>query len=238
MTRPARVVAGDGWGVVCDPGLVDDPGPALLDPAAWAGRVTGRAGRGRAGVTFVAADGCEWALRHYRRGGLVGRFVRDRYVFLGAERTRGFREWRMLAALRGRGLPVPRPVAAGYRRAGPFYTADLATERLPGAEPLSTCLRVAGPESQPWRRIGETVRRFHDAGAWHADLNAHNVLLDPAGEPWLIDFDRGRFRSPGPWARASLARLERSLRKIAREEGAPPFSPIGWQELLAGYAAA
>jgi 3-deoxy-D-manno-octulosonic acid kinase len=236
MARDEEVFAsGPGWGLVCDPALVDRPDPDLLVPDAWTEHIVGRAGAGRGGVVFVAAGDQQWALRHYHRGGLFGRLVRDHYLFTGAGRTRGFREWTMLAALAAGGLPVPRPVAASYRREGLVYTADLATVRIPGAEPLSARLRVPGAGEPPWVEIGATIRRFHDAGAFHADLNAHNILLDGAG-CWLIDFDRGRFRRPGPWRQANLARLERSLRKIAAEPRARPFSAVGWQDLLAGYA--
>jgi len=229
-------LSGNGWGLVFDPALVAAPGPDLLAPATWPGRIAGHTGRGRGGVTFVETDSGEWAVRHYRRGGLVGRVIDDRYVFAGANRTRGFKEWRMLAALHGSGLPVPRPVAASFRRHGLVYTADIATLRIPGAEPLSARLADRGVDGQPWASIGRMIRRFHDAGAWHADLNAHNILLDGSGAPWLIDFDRGRFRAPGRWPEDNLARLERSLRKIAAEPGAPAFSPAGWTALRAGYA--
>src|SRR6185312_24099 len=58
------------------------------------------------------------------------------------------------------------------------------------------------------------VGRFHRAGIWHADLNAHNVLVSPAGLH-LIDFDRGRQRAPAAgWRLANLRRLRRSLLKL------------------------
>jgi 3-deoxy-D-manno-octulosonic acid kinase len=79
------------------------------------------------------------------------------------------------------------------------------------------------------------VQDFHAAGACHADLNAHNILLDQEGKAWLLDFDRGRFRAPGAWQARNLARLERSLRKIAAEPGAAPFSAAGWEALQAAY---
>jgi 3-deoxy-D-manno-octulosonic acid kinase len=232
----AAIARGPGWATLYDPALVSDPGPALLDPAHWLDRVAGQAGRGRGRVTFVAAGAQQWALRHYCRGGLVGRLVADRYPWLGEARTRSFREWRMLARLHGSGLPVPRPVAAGWRRHGLLYTADLATVRIPGAAPLSA--RLAAGEPVDWRGIGRVLRDFHAAGAWHADLNAHNILLDEGAAAWLLDFDRGRFRAPGGWQARNLARLERSLHKIAAEPGAPPFSAAGWAALLAGYRAA
>ncbi|MEJ2514944.1 MAG: 3-deoxy-D-manno-octulosonic acid kinase [Gammaproteobacteria bacterium] len=232
----ASRAAGPGWGLIYDPALVADPAPTLLDPAAWKDQHTGAAGRGRGGVTFVSAPGGEWAIRHYRRGGLFGRLVRDHYLWTGDERTRSWSEWRMLEALRARGLPVPRPVAALFRRSGLLYTADIATVRIPYAEPLSARLAGAGPDAQPWAVIGRTIAGFHAAGAFHPDLNAHNILVDAAGQPWLIDFDKGKFRSEGDWRRSNLQRLERSLHKIAAEPGAPPFSAEGWNALVEGYA--
>jgi 3-deoxy-D-manno-octulosonic acid kinase len=229
----AAIARGPGWAVLHDPELVETPIAALFDPAHWEGRVAGSAGRGRGRVLFVDAGAAQWALRQYRRGGLVGRLVEDRYPWLGEARTRSFREWRMLARLYAAGLPVPRPVAALWRRRGLCYVAGLATRRIPGAVPLSA--RLAAGEAVDWRGIGRMVHAFHVAGACHADLNAHNILLDEAGAAWLLDFDRGRMRQPGAWQAANLARLERSLRKIAAEPGAPAFSPAGWAALQAGY---
>jgi 3-deoxy-D-manno-octulosonic acid kinase len=226
---------GAGWGLLYDPELVAAPGPEFI-ASLRRQAPAGLAERGRAQVVFVPTPAGEWALRHYRRGGLFGRVVRDRYLWLGAERTRCFREWRMLARLQQLGLPVPGPVAAAWRRAGPCYRADLVTQRIPSAAPLSG--RLAQGEAVDWRGVGAMLWRFHQAGACHADLNAHNIMLDAAGKAWLLDFDRGRFRAPGPWREANLARLERSLRKIARDPALPPFSAAGWGMLQAGYAEA
>ena len=231
----AALARGTGWGLLYDPALVAAPGPGFI-ASLRAGAPAGLAERGRGAVVFVPAPEGEWAVRHYRRGGLVGRIVRDRYAWLGAERTRCYREWRMLAALLALDLPVPRPVAAGWRRAGLCYRADLVTQRIASAAPLSS--RLARGEAVDWRDIGAMIWRFHAAGACHADLNAHNIMLDAAGSPWLLDFDRGRFRAPGAWREGNLARLERSLRKIASDAEMPPFNADGWGLLLAGYAEA
>lgn len=232
----AAIARGPRWGLLYDPGLVAcldvEPGPGFV-AALRARAAAGVAGRGRGEVVFIDAGEGQWVLRHYRRGGLVGRMVSDRYAWSGAEQTRCFREWRMLARLHAQGLPVPQPVAAAFQRQGLCYRADLVTRRIAGAEPLSA--RLAAGAAVDWRGIGATLARFHAAGACHADLNAHNVLLDAAGHAWLLDFDRGRFRAAGRWKERNLARLERSLRKIAREPGAPDFSKEGWEALLAGY---
>ena len=66
-----------------------------------------------------------------------------------------------------------------------------------------------------WAAIGRCLRRFHDAGVQHADLNAHNIMLGEQGEVWVLDFDRGRLRHPGAWRERVLDRLARSLAKIS-----------------------
>jgi 3-deoxy-D-manno-octulosonic acid kinase len=58
------------------------------------------------------------------------------------------------------------------------------------------------------------IKRFHQAGLDHVDLNARNILIDPHDKPWLIDLDRCRLRSPGKWQKENLARLQRSLMKF------------------------
>ncbi len=206
----------------------------LLDPRAWgeaASALDGRGGRGA--VWNIRAAFGEAVLRHYRRGGIPGRFVRDRYLFSGEEATRGFREFRLLARLRELGLPVPRPLAAGFVRGGLFYRADLLTARIPDARTLAECGRDAVPEAV-WRGLGGLLARFHREGVFHADLNAHNVMIGEAGTLWLIDFDRGELRESGRgWQQANLDRLHRSLEKlrIAGRES-------GWPALREAYEAA
>lgn len=229
------VAQGPGRGLLYDPGLVPDPGPDFIDSLRDRSPA-GLAERGRTRVAFIEVPSGQWALRHYRRGGLYGRVVSDRYLWTGADRTRCWREWRMLARLHELGLPVPRPVAAAWRRTLWWYRADLVTVRIPEALPLSS--RLAAGDEVDWAALGSMLWRFHEAGANHADLNAHNILLDASGSPWLLDFDKARFCPPGAWREGNLARLERSLHKIAREPGAPPFAAAGWEALLAGYAGA
>ena len=65
-----------------------------------------------------------------------------------------------------------------------------------------------------WAAIGRCLRRFHDAGVQHADLNASNIMLGEQGEVWVLDFDRGALRQPGSWRERVLDRLARSLAKV------------------------
>jgi 3-deoxy-D-manno-octulosonic acid kinase len=209
----------------------------LFEPSYWADRgelveVT----RGRGSAWFIASAPRQWALRHYRRGGLIARFCEDRYVWAGEERVRAFAEWRLLSVLTERGLPVPKPVAARYQRAGIFYRCDLITERIVGAEPLSSVLARAALNDSTWRELGVTVARLHTAGVDHADLNAHNILLDGNGAVSVIDFDRGKLRAPGLWRSSNLSRLRRSLVKISRGLPTDRFRAATWDVFLSGYA--
>jgi 3-deoxy-D-manno-octulosonic acid kinase len=80
------------------------------------------------------------------------------------------------------------------------------------------------------------LRAVHDHGVDHPDLTAHNILLDPRGVVFLVDFDNANVRPPGRWRRAGVERLRRSLRKVALETGTE-FDPAAWRELEAGYEA-
>ncbi len=210
----------DRGAILFDAERVAAPGAQLFEREHWnaRGALTGQAG-GRGSIDFIEADGQRWVMRRYLRGGMAANFARDGYLFLGEERTRSFRELRLLAELRDRNLPVPAPVAASYRRGLLTYTASLITERLPGARTLSENLAAGGMDDARWAAIGHCLRRFHDAGVQHADLNAHNIMLGENGEVWVLDFDRGRLRGPGSWSGRVLDRLARSLAKISNGAG-------------------
>jgi 3-deoxy-D-manno-octulosonic acid kinase len=189
---------------------------------------------GRGTVAFVHDGSRRWVMRHYRRGGLIARLLGDRYLWTGADRTRAFREWRLLHQLHAANLPVPAPVAARYERSGPFYRADLITEELPTRRTVARALATAPLPAVRWREVGECIGRLHAHGVHHADLNAHNLLLGDDGAVYVLDFDRGRIRPRGAWEQAVLERLQRSLRKVTA--GLPPgrFDAADWQVLLLG----
>jgi len=189
---------------------------------------------GRAGVLMLDRGGETWVYRHYHRGGFVSRLIYDQYVWTGAERTRPFREWRLLLSLAELALPSPRPVAARAVRSGPIYRADILTVLLPDTQPLSSLLEGAWQDPALFRSIGEMVGRFHAAGCDHPDLTAHNILIDRRRRPFLVDFDNAAIRMAGAWREAGVARLKRSLHKVALETGTE-FSEGAWHELVMGY---
>lgn len=200
-----------------------------LAEGAWTHSTTGRAG-----VLMLERGDETWVYRHYHRGGLVSRLVYDQYVWTGADATRPLREWRLLERLSELGLPSPRPVAARAVRSGAIYRADILTVLLPDTAPLSSRLGELWDETSLWTRIGAMVAGFHNAGCDHPDLTAHNILINSAREPFLVDFDNASLKEPGPWSDAGIARLKRSLIKVSGETETQ-FSGSAWQKLVTAY---
>ena len=226
-----------GGSMLYDASRAGNAAAGWFEPTFWKerGELDGEA-QGRGTVHFVrTGENKGLVLRHYRRGGLVARLVRDRYWWRGEFQTRAFREWQLLYHLHRAGLPVPAPVAARYQRHGFTYTADLITERLLDSVSLATMVRARGIPILGWIIIGRCIRMFHDLGVCHADLNAHNVLLVGDDLVYLIDFDRGRLMKPGLWCDGNLVRLRRSLEKITYKLPPEHFGEADWQGLLDGY---
>ncbi len=192
--------------------------------------------QGRGNAHYLHFAGRDLVLRPFHRGGLIGKFNRDRYFYARVGDSRAMREFMLLNWMRTQGLPVPWPVAARHRASGLFYRADLITERIPNARPLAEVLLECAIQEHSWSRIGTVIRQMHSLGVYHADLNCRNVLLDASERVWLIDFDKCKRRVPGGWMQRNLARLKRSLVKTRRENSDLNWAEQNWAEFLSGYA--
>lgn len=135
------------------------------------------------------------------------------------------RETRSLLAQREAGLPVPEVVAHGVeRRFGAPARALLAVRAIPGARDVETLLAEGGGMApadrlRVFRAVGVAARRMHEAGFFHRDLYARNVLVRAAGgdfEAYLIDCPRcevGRLRARSAFLRrADLFRFARDAK--------------------------
>ena len=206
-----------------------------FDPVALEkqGLTDGMALAGRGNTVFFTLLNQALVLREYRRGGLARHISKMHYAYLGMHRTRALREFDMLVYLHEQGLPAPQPFACRVLRKGLFYTASLVTHRLPGSTLAEHLLSIDDLSSSQvdsdelWRDIGRQIARFHAAGIYHADLNAHNIMLDKSAGVFLIDFDRSGLRAVpadptcSGWCLDNMNRLERSLMKIAASSPEP-----------------
>jgi 3-deoxy-D-manno-octulosonic acid kinase len=232
-----RQIAFRGGAMLYDSSRAGNAAVSWFDAKWWSRRGAVRASaEGRGAALFIEADGRRLVLRHYRRGGWIARWTKDRYLWRAASLTRSFLEWHLLYVMHRAGLPVPMPIAACYRRTGRYsYSADLLTEQIAEVSSLGTRLQAAPLPLSGWIAIGRCLRRFHRDGICHADLNAHNVLLNDTEDVWLVDFDRGSLRRPGLWCDSNLVRLRRSIEKITDALPAERFSEADWAALLNGY---
>jgi hypothetical protein len=112
-----------------------------------------------------------------------------------------------------------------------MYQGWLALDEIPGGADLRSRF-VSGPEPDREELAAclGLVRRMHDAGVEHRDLNLGNLLLrsGPGGEPqpFVLDLDKARLHAEPLGRRArqrALRRLERSLVKVLEpHESADP----------------
>ena len=222
--------------IVYDADAIQYPGPFLFSDAYWSerGAVTGEAA-GRGSVLLLDTPFGSAVLRQYLRGGKAAKVSRDRYVFSGFEKSRPVMEYSMLERLSGAGLPVPGPLAAMCARDGVLYRGWILMRMVRDAGPLADLIAERRNDPALWRATGECIRRFHDHGVIHADLNARNILVDGAGEVHLIDFDRARIRKKDSRAfRSNLKRLQRSLHKVWPAGDREQLTAC-WRSLEEGY---
>jgi 3-deoxy-D-manno-octulosonic acid kinase len=151
-------------------------------------------GRGEAyGVTLGATPA---VVRHARHGGLLAPLLGDRFV----GRPRFYHEVALSRRLATGGVRTPEVLAGVRYRARPGHRADIATEQVAGAD-LVEMFFGDGPPAGPGRvaaleALGRLVRRLHDLGYVHPDLQLRNLLLTEATgsapQAWLLDVDTCR----------------------------------------------
>lgn len=214
----------------------------LHDPRRWreligsgSGDTPGRGATAR----LTLAGGVPVVLKRMRRGGLAGRFWRDRYA--GKRRLLDNLAIPLEAARRG--IPTAAPVALLLvSGSGPLYEGWLAVEEIAEASDLAASYRRGvDPPQRVLRAVAAMVRGMHDAGLEHRDLNLGNLLAREGGEaeaePFVIDLDRARLHGgPLPFRlrQRALRRLERSQAKLFFESARPgPLPPAPWYELYA-----
>ena len=177
------------------------------------------------------------------RGGAVARMLGPWYFSISAP-PRPLAELTVSCAARAVGVSTPEIVAAVWQDgASAWYRGWVVVREVEQAVPLSQLWErdaVAASRRAALTAAGAAVADLHNAGFVHPDLNANNILLEPAEphwRPWIVDCDRV-YRTGSISARArawALWRLARSVRKH-RAAGAPiPWAAAA--HFLRGYAA-
>ena len=205
-------------------GVLEDPERILAERG---GRGTGRGALAR----ITPRGGPTLVLKKYRHGGALRAVLPD--LFAGTRRMLDD----LAASERARAAGVPCAAVAGLilaRRAGPLWRGYLLTEEIQEAVTLDRALPAGGRDLAA--AAVRPVRRLHDAGILHRDLNLRN-LLARNGEVFVIDLDGARLvPSPTPAQRfANLSRLDRSYEKIFRGRG--PLAHDDRRALLDVYSA-
>ena len=210
--------------------------PLLFDPE-WLrgqGKLI-KTSQGRNQAFFLSHEGTEMVLRHYFRGGMIGRFNKDFYLRQEVSNSRAMQEFTLLEWMHGKDLPVPRPLAARHSSFGLVYKADLITQAIPNATPLANILGQQALSEETWAEIGRAIARIHNAGVNHTDLNCRNILLDTQLSAWIIDFDKCMRQSPGAWSQNNLTRLKRSFDKERTKIPNLNWTLDDWAALTRGY---
>ncbi|MEN3159236.1 lipid IV(A) 3-deoxy-D-manno-octulosonic acid transferase [Alkalimonas sp. NCh-2] len=190
---------------------------------------------GRNTAYFVRHQQHNLVLRHYYRGGLVGKVLHDQFLMQPVQTSRAMQEYQLLSWMRQQGLAVPRPVAASYQRSGLIYRADLLIELIPDSKDLAAILQQRALSGSEWQAVGAAIAQMHQLGVYHSDLNCRNILLDGTGKVWLIDFDKCERRSMAAWTTQNLDRLLRSFNKEKGKLNPFFWQESDWQQLQTGY---
>lgn len=191
---------------------------------------------GRGITYFFKKEQQEFVLRRYLRGGFFGRLIKQQYLFSVIEKTRPYRELKLLQHMHNLQLPVPQAVAALIERSGFSYQASIIIALIPHAQDLYHTLLNKPLSEKEWQSVGHLIGLFHAQGIYHSDLNIHNIMQDDKGKLWLIDFDKGLLLKPeSERLQTNLSRLLRSLRKEKAKNSAFQWQESDWQFVLEGY---
>jgi len=195
------------------------------------GEVT-RGGRSAHHLLPASDWGVAVRVRPGRRGGAFGPWLGARYA--GPSRAR--REHARVCAAFEAGLPVVEPAfAVAWRRGLTWRIATATVDRPEARDALAWLDADPGVEAHlgAARAIAETLRRLHDAGYRHGDLQLRNLLLEPDDARGLrclaIDFDRAHREGAPLSPRARLREWMRLVRSCEK---------TGWASVLTGRVVA
>ena len=146
---------------------------------------------GRTALTFEQID--EFgpvAIKSYSRGGWMRYLIKQRYLKLG--KTRAQREFELLQVVRNLGVNAPEPVVYAHRGCI-FYQAWLVSRAI--KHPLSLALLSLKDEKKTRQAMESVIGQISlliQNGILHVDLHPGNIVVDGAGQIFIVDFDKGQ----------------------------------------------
>ena len=135
-------------------------------------------GRGRT-PTVHLPNQHSLVLRRYRHGGLLGWLTAT--LLWGPSRAL----WELEVTVRAERADAPVPhvaCVAVWQVAGPLWSALIGTVEIEDGEDLLSWLRRSRDRAKRLalaREVGRSIRRLHDTGIEHRDLQLRNILIRP-----------------------------------------------------------
>lgn len=177
------------------------------------------AGMGRGAIFFLSGSKLPYPIvvRQYRHGGLL-RFLSGARFF---SQRRFLTELKLHTEVQRLGISVPRALGVIVVKQGlksVFVNGYFVTRRLQESVGLAEFLQTAEVSSrlQIAYEIGAGLRKLHENGIFYTDMHIKNILVEPQGKIYFIDFDKAKqYPAPlfGRRRRANLYRFIRSVKK-------------------------
>lgn len=161
---------------------------------------------GRGELLRVATSNGNVLIRKYRRGGFIGKFVRDKYLL----ENRPHRELNVHQYAWKVGVPTVLPVGAMWVRSGPFFSGAFATLEANAVDLLAYLQSDFEPDPLVLEICGHAIRAMYEAKIDHADLQVKNILISD-GKALIIDFDNARI-----WPTPSIANTTQNIGRLRR----------------------
>lgn len=170
-------------------------------------------------------------VKHYKRGGLLGRLVKSRYMKWGKSRSQ--LEFELLQKAQDLGINAPEPLLYASR-GRLIYRAWLVTREI--KTPLSLARLSLDDEKrtrQVMASVIEQISRLIDNRIMHVDLHPGNVVVDRKDRVFLLDFDKGKiYRGNKTRLRARyIKRWQRAVSKHELPELLTEMLKVGLQDV-------
>lgn len=155
-------------------------------------------------------------LRHYYRGGLVGKFIKDGFWRYDAWGRRARLEFKLLNYLYLNDMEVPRPLICREQVGSFFIKNDIIVQRIDASKNLAELFKENYDlGSDVIDNVAFVIAKLASFKVVHTDLNIRNILINDKLKVFLIDFDKCFYKPDFAIKdlQGMLSRLERSILK-------------------------